>query len=626
MILPHDLVTSIVLLLGAVLVHAAVLITVALGIERHVPTPAWRELLWRIALFGALVTAPMQNLLVPLAAPWPIATIELASPDAAARAQIRSSSMPGSTGSTQGPLHAEAGEVKAIGRMPARAADAQPGISSWPVDFWQLALMAWLAVAICLTAHWFTRRSRVVSRLRRRVIAVDQALTGAMLPLAAKSQRKNFRVCVCKELAVPIAVYPAEICVPERAVAELTRGQLLGLLAHEMAHLRRRDALWQAASVLVCSVFWFQPLLRIAAPRLAALAEEQCDRWAVRRTHEPLNLARALLAVASWIRSDADDVVYTAAASGGLLSQRIERLADEEEAFTSEPSAAHRIVVTATAFLLAVLALPTVAIDRQSAVGHKSATLMPMVSDASGGRFSERFAGAVTHLEAKPAWLVFGIHSAMRASDAVINDSAGYDTKLLKAPALGKRFLGSDWKPLPRSSQRVEKDVIFMLRVDASGAIDRIATIDAAYGEDFGKAPVQWLGEVTGADAHELLMHLYQTSSDPELRGEYTSAISLLTNVDGIPDWLRERATSSDVVPVRAAAAEALHWYEFPGRAELLGRIARDDPDPRVWSSAITALQVIGDEGRPVLKDLARSHPDEAVRDHAASALDKSGG
>ncbi len=615
MITPGETSFTISRFLLVFLIHSGVLTLLALAAERRLRACAWREWLWRVALFGALVTVPVQFAVTPLTAPWSLATIQVRG-DARPTTSVTTVGEGGRETSGLSLASSNRPQSARVGQHPSQPA----AIASQAAVLSSLLTLLWILGAGALLGRWMYHRAQMAAFLRRRVAHLHPKLTRAVLPLAQRGRLSGVSVSVSNELPVPVAIHPREICVPERALVELSQAELKAVLAHEMAHLVRRDALWQSASELVSSAMWFQPLVHVARRRLVSLCEEQCDQWAIRSTREPLTLAKALLSVATWVNPDRD-VGRVAAASGGMLSQRVKQLADSPELPAPEPSALKRIAATGGALLLCVLALPSIAVDRH---GVAASVTDAKAAAVAGQSIGDRVRTAIKEINGNPAWLVFSIRSRMRALDAIINDSAGYDTDLLKAPALGKRFFGADWQPVARTSERIDKDVIVMLRIDADGHIDRIATIDPAYGQDFGGTSVKWLGRASGAEAHELLYGLYQASTEAELRGEYTAAIALLSDVPGVLDWLRERATSNDVVPVRAAAAEALHWYAFPDRAQFLSRIARDDSDARVWSNALTALQVIGAEGRPVLRELSRTHPDEAVRNQASEALNKS--
>lgn len=125
-----------------------------------------------------------------------------------------------------------------------------------------------------------------------------------------------------------------------RALAELVTPEELGaVLAHEYAHVRRRDpARLTILRFVGCALFWLPALRRLAAD-VADDAEIAADDAAVRG--QPLVLASAILSLASWRVPGGTTAAALAAISGrraavagfqrdALLDRRIRRLAGEE--------------------------------------------------------------------------------------------------------------------------------------------------------------------------------------------------------------------------------------------------------------------------------------------------------
>jgi len=90
----------------------------------------------------------------------------------------------------------------------------------------------------------------------------------------------------------PVILLPAdaESWPPER---------LSMVLLHELAHIKRWDFFTQCLARLACAVYWFNPLVWLAAARLRVEQERATDDLALGRGIEPTDYAAHLLAVLS---------------------------------------------------------------------------------------------------------------------------------------------------------------------------------------------------------------------------------------------------------------------------------------------------------------------------------------
>lgn len=123
------------------------------------------------------------------------------------------------------------------------------------------------------------------------------------------------------------------ICVPERC-EELSASAQRVMLAHELAHLVRRDPFWSTLSRGLEVIFFIQPLLRTARRRLDESSEFLCDAWAVQRTGDRIALAECLTEVAGWVLAhpgrglDAQGTQLACGMAGkkSPLARRVERI------------------------------------------------------------------------------------------------------------------------------------------------------------------------------------------------------------------------------------------------------------------------------------------------------------
>lgn len=85
---------------------------------------------------------------------------------------------------------------------------------------------------------------------------------------------------------VAAGIFRPVIFVPESWSAWPGRTQEM-VLAHEMAHHRRRDPLWRLVSRFACALYWFHPLVHWMSRRLAEQCEFACDKMVLGRGIEP---------------------------------------------------------------------------------------------------------------------------------------------------------------------------------------------------------------------------------------------------------------------------------------------------------------------------------------------------
>jgi len=73
----------------------------------------------------------------------------------------------------------------------------------------------------------------------------------------------------------------ARLYFPSGLVDQLSEEERATLLAHELAHIYRRDHWVRALEILVLGVYWWCPLVWWARSHLQAREEECCDAWVV---------------------------------------------------------------------------------------------------------------------------------------------------------------------------------------------------------------------------------------------------------------------------------------------------------------------------------------------------------
>ena len=193
---------------------------------------------------------------------------------------------------------------------------------------------AWLAIVLALTVRQ-VRRARAA---RRRALAADPApawlaaeaaAIARSLGLRRAARRVEVRVSATDGapylvgLARPIIVLPLTLSEPRSG--ESKDHARRAALAHELAHVRRGDAMLRLVQAAAATLFFFWPIVRLVNRRLDLAREQACDAWAV--TVGPLSArdyARMLVDAAR--QSAAPAARLALARRGGHLRRRVDAL------------------------------------------------------------------------------------------------------------------------------------------------------------------------------------------------------------------------------------------------------------------------------------------------------------
>ena len=116
------------------------------------------------------------------------------------------------------------------------------------------------------------------------------------------------------------------IVVPVAALAQLPPAQLEALLAHELAHIRRRDYLVNLLQIVVESLLFYHPAVWWVSSVIRRERELCCDDLAVDICGDRIEYSQALL------KLEEVTPAMSIAASGSGLKQRIARLLSTNEA------------------------------------------------------------------------------------------------------------------------------------------------------------------------------------------------------------------------------------------------------------------------------------------------------
>lgn len=175
--------------------------------------------------------------------------------------------------------------------------------------------------------------------------------------------------------------------------------KLQAVLAHENAHIARRDSLVALFAHANRAIFWFHPLAWWLERTLAVTAEHACDETAARQTGQPRRYAEVLLDMAEAVRLRRHRVSWPAIGvdGSGLLGTRIDRLLKGDA--MARMSAVQRVAVVVGCTAVIVLAI---ACRQQIAAEplRPDAQVQKQIDDVNARMERHRAAVAMTAAEA----------------------------------------------------------------------------------------------------------------------------------------------------------------------------------------------------------------------------------
>lgn len=185
----------------------------------------------------------------------------------------------------------------------------------------RLSLFCVLAALCCVLVAGmrFVHRRRALSRALAHRFHVRE------LPLLAR--RNAIRLSAAANLESPVALGAAEICLPADVMDRFSDEHRRSLIAHELAHLQRRDPVWLVAAESIAALSAFQPLVLVVVRAFRRDVELICDEAAVRRTNDRASLIGALALLASPFDARSRIAGAATAYDGSPLVARATRIA-----------------------------------------------------------------------------------------------------------------------------------------------------------------------------------------------------------------------------------------------------------------------------------------------------------
>ncbi len=214
------------------------------------------------------------------------------------------------------------------------AAHAPTGASMMP-SMWHVAPgvlgALWVIGATALLATWVVRWRRI-SRIAREAAPLTAG------PIAERLRAIEHRERITRPIAMTMSessfepgvfgIVTPTIVWPSRLGDHLSAAQIDAILAHEVAHVRRRDNLSGACHLLVQAAFWFHPFVWWIGARLVDERERACDEAVVSGGNERHAYADGILKTCKLLAES--PLVCVSGVTGADLKKRIEHIMLED--------------------------------------------------------------------------------------------------------------------------------------------------------------------------------------------------------------------------------------------------------------------------------------------------------
>ena len=200
------------------------------------------------------------------------------------------------------------------------------GLQIWlqPLIPWTVPL--WLAGVCAATMRIFRSWHHAYQLRETAIFAPLQEWESVVKSLCTFfGMTKIVRLAVSARITVPCVIgwLKPIILIPPSVIAGLTPLQMELILAHELAHIRRQDYLWNILQLAVETLLFYHPVVRWISHQGRLEREKCCDDMVVQIHGNSVEYARALTELES-LRQPHSALVL--GANGGQVMERIHRL------------------------------------------------------------------------------------------------------------------------------------------------------------------------------------------------------------------------------------------------------------------------------------------------------------
>jgi TonB family protein len=193
---------------------------------------------------------------------------------------------------------------------------------------WVTAIgVVWLTGTTVVVARWLREWNRATAIARDAEPVNDGPVFDSLRRLEHDFDIRTPLPIVCSSHGVEpgIVGIPTPVLVwPQHLSAGLRHNQIEPILAHELAHVVRRDNLLASLHMVATAAFWFHPVVWWIGTRLIEERERACDEHVLSLGQSPAAYAAGILRTCELCL--ASPVVNVSGITGGDLKKRLTRI------------------------------------------------------------------------------------------------------------------------------------------------------------------------------------------------------------------------------------------------------------------------------------------------------------
>lgn len=431
----------------------------------------------------------------------------------------------------------------------------------------------------------------------------------------------------CRQLAWKIGVRPPAVLISRNISSPVLAGVLKPaillpasfshetneqVLTHELAHLQRRDCVWNLMGRLITTLYFFQPLLWILIRQLEETSEEVCDGYVLFYTGKRTHYARRLVEMAEEL-GFCSQVGLAAIGVIGLrssLGRRVERILDSaKDSPIRTPK--HTLVSIHSIGIVVVLLLSLLGI-RSAGSGQRarwqsfnaSRVERDVSSKGCVQELLESLSNRDANERARSVQILGSMDTQVRAViPHILERLEDEDWLVRKAAAQALAYMGSEARSAVIPLTKSLSDPQWLVRESSAYGLAAIAPST--------HAPVAAL--IWALDDPEWQVRMAAAVALTALGSSATPAVPRLSGALLDPEWQVRRPA--------AQALAAIGPQAFPAVSNLIQTLG--DEEWQVRQHAGAALAAIGPRARPAVSQLVVLLNDEEwqVRRNAARAL-----